>query len=48
MIDKMALLYSSSPSFKTLSNPLTDLEWSCYNHFITCMAIDPFLGFLCG
>jgi len=48
MINKMALLCSSIPLFNALSDYLTDLERSFYNHFIKRTAIDPFLGFLCG
>ena len=48
MIDKMAVLCSSIPLFNTLSDLLTDLERSSYNHFIKCTNIDPFLGFLCA
>jgi hypothetical protein len=48
MIDKMALLCSSIPLFNALSDLLTDLERSFYNHFIKRTAIDPFLGLLCA
>ena len=48
MIDRMALLYSSIRFFNGLSDLLTDLQRSSYNHFIKRTAIDPFLGFLCA
>jgi hypothetical protein len=48
MIDKMALPCSSIPLCCALSDLLTDLERSFYNHFINRTAIDPFLGFLCA
>ena len=47
MIDKMALLCSSIPLINALSDLLTDLERSFYNHFIKCTTIDPFISFLC-
>jgi len=48
MIDKMALLCLSIPLLNPLSDLLTDLERSFYNHFIKRAAIDPFLSFLCA
>jgi hypothetical protein len=48
MIDKMALLCSSIPLFNAVSDHLTDLERSFYNHFVKCTAIDLFLGFRCA
>jgi len=48
MIDKMALLCSSIPLFNALSDLLTDLERSFYNHFIKRTASDPFLGIFCA
>jgi len=48
IIHKMALLCSSIPLFNALSNLLTDPERSILNHFIKCIAIDPFLGILCA
>jgi len=45
-MDKMALLCSSIPLFNALSDLLTDLEHSFYNHFIKLTAIDSFLGYL--
>jgi len=40
MIDKMALSCSSIPLFNALSDLLTDLERSFYNHFIKRSVID--------
>jgi hypothetical protein len=48
MIDKMAPLCSSIPLFNALSDLLTYLERSFYNHIIKDTAIDPFFGFLCA
>ena len=48
MIGKMALLYSNIPLFNALSDLLTDLERSFYNHFIKRTAIDTFLSSLCA
>jgi len=48
MIDKMALLCSSIPLFNALSDLLTDLQRSSYNHFIKRTAIDPFPAYVCA
>jgi hypothetical protein len=47
IIYQMALHCSRIPLFNALSNLLTDLARSYYNHFIKYTAIDPFLSLFC-